>query len=121
MSPYREVISPPNLLAIRTISPENPASIHYPIVCPRILKFGDDRFKLVGAINYNASTAHFSSCIIFNGYLYSAEEGIPNTAQKCLTWKAGYSDGGGWDGQLGKEGAASTAWIFYRLVETIII
>jgi hypothetical protein len=82
--------------------------------------FGGERFKILGAIDFNARTAHFSSRVIFNSHLYSAQEGVPSSREKYLSWK-GYSKGDEWDGLLGKSKEATTSWIFYRWVETIVL
>ena len=121
MHSYRNVICSPTMLTIRIISPDDAAGFVHPIACPPVLNFGGERFKLLGAINYNRRAAHFSSCVIVNGRLYSAEEGMPSSSEKYLSWKEGYSQGGGWDGLLGKTTRSITKWIFYRWVETITI
>lgn len=86
-----------------------------------MLSFGGKRFKLLGVINHNESAAHFSSCIFFDGHLYSAQEGIPSPEQKYLSWKDGYTERGGWDGLLGKSARATPVWVFYGRVEPIIL
>ena len=118
---HRDVVCPPSIFTIRFNSPDNAWRLVSPIVCPPLLSFGGERFKLLGAINHNESAHHFSSCIVFKGHLYSAQEGLPSTEQKYLSRKDEYSERRGWDGILGKSQRSTPVWVFYAWVETIVL